>query len=290
MVPAPGALTPGIRPAGCGSDPTRTASRRRLQRGIDGDQPVQSLDAEHAPDGRSGDHQPDLRPADGRPLAGPREGLYGRVIAGRGVGHVRDQDGGPAVDHGKQPVPELTHVRDVHIAGKGDDSLAPRPFHREGVITHGGSPSWSGRLGSPARAYPRLQPPSSSAAHLFSRTVSQLTGSILSSSQPPPSGRRCPASGVTARKRPGCNRGFPDRTRARPVTAGLGGPWSSCSCHFCPAGSGLGPVAGCPADPDAACWFQFRQMSRCSGIHRGMSRKPGMNGMNSSSRVATPVM
>ena len=36
--------------------------------------------------------------------------------------------------------------------------------------------------------------------------------------------------------------------------------------------------------------FQSRQISRCTGIHLGMSRRPGMNGMSSSSTVARPVM
>jgi hypothetical protein len=58
-------------------------------------------------------------------------------------------------------------------------------------------------------------------------------------------------------------------------------------CHFCPAGSGL--VPGWSTGP-AGRRFQSRQISRCTGIHLGMSRRPGMNGMSSSSTVARPVM
>ena len=56
--------------------------------------------------------------------------------------------------------------------------------------------------------------------------------------------------------------------------------------YFCSAGSGCDWLA----DPLVVCRFQSRQMSRCTGIHLGMSRRPGMNGMHSSSMVAAPVM
>jgi transcriptional regulator with XRE-family HTH domain len=54
--------------------------------------------------------------------------------------------------------------------------------------------------------------------------------------------------------------------------------------HFCPAGSGVG------SGRSAGCLFESRQMRRCTGIKRGMSRRPGMNGTKSRSRVARPVI
>ena len=77
----------------------------------------------------------------------------------------------------------------------------------------------------------------------------------------------------------------PASIRARLVSVESGDRFG----YICPAGSGWGPGSGWPTGP-AACLFQSRQMSRCSGIHLGMSRRPGMNGTNSSSRVAAPVI
>ena len=51
------------------------------------------------------------------------------------------------------------------------------------------------------------------------------------------------------------------------------------------SGAGMFPAAGSAAGPS-----QCRQMSRCTGMSRGMSRSPGMNGTHSSKMVATPVM
>jgi len=65
-----------------------------------------------------------------------------------------------------------------------------------------------------------------------------------------------------------------------------GGRPAVCARYFCPAGSACDWLVG----PLAVCRFQSRQTSRCTGIHLGMSRKPGMNGMHSSKMVAAPVM
>jgi hypothetical protein len=45
-----------------------------------------------------------------------------------------------------------------------------------------------------------------------------------------------------------------------------------------------------PAPDGGAGLSQLRQMSRCTGMRRGMSRRPGMNGTSSSRIVARPVM
>ena len=102
-----------------------------------------------------------------------------------------------------------------------------------------------------------------------SRTVSQLTASIPQSSQ-----RRGP--GARERRCSAC-------TRALPLTGGRPAVYPR---YFCAAASGSAWLA----DPPADCRFQSRQMSRCTGIHLGMSRRPGMNGMHSSKMVAAPVM
>ena len=118
---------------------------RRVEQGIDGDEAIQPFDAEHAPDQRSGDHQPELGSASRRPLARSSDRVHGRVVARHGAGHIGNQDGGPAVDHGKQPVTELVHVGDIDLPRERDDRTPSRPCHREQVIRHSDPSCHSGR-------------------------------------------------------------------------------------------------------------------------------------------------
>ena len=64
----------------------------------------------------------------------------------------------------------------------------------------------------------------------------------------------------------------------------------TCHCEW-PAGvlsAGLG--ASAPPTGAGSVWYQDRQIRRCTGMRRGMSRRPGMKGMSRSRRVPRPVM
>ena len=59
------------------------------------------------------------------------------------------------------------------------------------------------------------------------------------------------------------------------------------SCEDWPAAwPGVGAL---PAAEPCVERYQDRQMSRCTGISLGMSRRPGMNGMSSNRMVQIPV-
>ena len=86
----------GLRPvrwAGClwrGGRCRRPGGDRRFQGGVDGDQAVEPVDAEHPLDDRGGDYQPQVRAADEGALVGAHHCLRAGVITRQGRGQVRD--------------------------------------------------------------------------------------------------------------------------------------------------------------------------------------------------------
>ena len=122
-------------------DSWRPGSGGRLQRRIDGDQPIEPINVKHTPDDRGGDHQPQLRAAGEGTLVGTHHSICAGMIARQSRGHVRYQRGGAAVDHREQFLADLAGVGHIDVLRKRNDRLTARPPHRVSVIDHDSNPS-----------------------------------------------------------------------------------------------------------------------------------------------------